>query len=197
MFYYAFFIAFILFTAVSHGKPATFRVNQPKPCCIPSQFSVLLTVSSAQEVPNAGIGASYAVFNYSSDANRRIIAMKGISYSVIDQKESNVWVIENIAEKQAYIIDGNTKKCIKNSYPVEPFRCISESATYLYSSMYGYGNSQSQGDTWYVEDNDRVSFITVSSDGNCIPMNTNSFIGNPRELNSLTMSNYVSNIKDP
>ncbi|CAF3217190.1 unnamed protein product [Rotaria sp. Silwood2] len=63
--------------------------------------------------------------------------------------------------------------------------------------MYGYGNNPSQGDTWFVENDNEVAFVTVSGDGNCIPMNSNSFIGNPRMMNSITLSNYVPNISDP
>lgn len=50
--------------------------------------------------------------------------------------------------------------------------------------MYGYGNGQSKGDTWYIEDNNGVTFLTVSSDGNCIPMLSDTFGRNPRKFNT-------------
>ncbi|CAF1384533.1 unnamed protein product [Rotaria sordida] len=197
MFYYAFFIALTLFTVVSHSKPATFRANQPEPCCVPNQFSALISTSAAAEVPNAETVATYGVFNFSYDLNRGLVGAKGVSYSIIDQKESNLWIIENAAENQTYIIDLNSKKCIKESSSIGLFPCIPESATYLYSSMHGFDNNQFKGDTWYVEDNNAVSFVTVSGDGNCIPVSTNTFISNPRVVNSATITNYVPKINDP
>ncbi|CAF2798175.1 unnamed protein product [Rotaria sp. Silwood2] len=197
MSYYALFIALTLFTAVSHGKPTTFRGNQPKPCCVPNQFSALISSSTVGEIPNAETVATYGVFNISYDLNRDMVAAKGIAYSVIDQKNLSLWLIENIAEKQSYTIDLDTKECVKEPVLIQAFRCIPESATYLYSSMYGYDNNQFKGDTWYVEDKDLVSFVTVSGDGNCLLVGANTFVGNPRIVNSVTISNYVPKINDP
>ncbi|CAF1306534.1 unnamed protein product [Rotaria sordida] len=185
------------FTIVSHGKPATFRDNQPKPCCVPDQFSALISGSDVIEVPNVGPVALYGAFNFSYDANRGMYGMKGRTYSVIDKTDTSVWIIGTISEKQTYAIDLNSKKCVKDSISVAPFRCIPESATYLYSSMYGFGDNQFKGDTWFIEDNNAVSFVTVSSDGNCIPLNGNNFISTPPGISTMTLANYVPKINDP
>jgi hypothetical protein len=57
----------------------------------------------------------------------------------------------------------------------------SENATYIDSSIYGYGDKQIIGDTWFTKMYGTTSFITVSRD-DCVPLTANTFIQEPGKL---------------
>lgn len=53
-----------------------------------------------------------------------------------------------------------------------------DSAIYITSSNFGYGDKQIIGDTWLVKMNDTLSYSTVSR-GDCVPLVGNLFINHP------------------
>jgi hypothetical protein len=61
------------------------------------------------------------------------------------------------------------------------FRFALETAVYQYSSLYGYGDKQIIGDTWLITTQEAIRYFTVSGDGQCIPLNGNSYSQNPSE----------------
>jgi hypothetical protein len=56
-----------------------------------------------------------------------------------------------------------------------------ETATYIDSSIYGYGSKQIIGDTWLIKMNGTISYSTTSR-GDCIPLTGNTFMQQPRKL---------------
>lgn len=52
------FIAITTLITLSQGKP-TFRVQNPKPCCIPDRFTIQLSISSVAEAENGEPAATY------------------------------------------------------------------------------------------------------------------------------------------
>jgi len=57
----------------------------------------------------------------------------------------------------------------------------SDTATYIDSSIYGYGDKQIIGDTWLIRINDTITYATVSR-GDCVPLTSDLFIRDPRKL---------------
>ena len=56
---------------------------------------------------------------------------------------------------------------------------VIDSATYLHSFTYGYGDKQIIADTWLITLENVVSYATVSRDGLCVPLNGNNFVSEP------------------
>jgi hypothetical protein len=98
-----------------------------------------------------------------------------------------------------YVFNLDTRVCDKSKMPFKPLQCIPgiiclficnyifenyfvlETATYIDSSVYGYGDKMIIGDTWLVVVNETTSFSTVSR-GDCVPLTGNVFTAEPRKL---------------
>jgi hypothetical protein len=65
-----------------------------------------------------------AQFNFSYDANRGMVGMKGVSYNVPDEQQTKLWIIENIKTGQIYTINLDTKQCDKSTDSIQPMDCI-------------------------------------------------------------------------
>ena len=50
--------------------------------------------------------------------------MRGVSFSIPDQKQSNLWIIEDSKDGQVFTIDQDTKQCYKSQLPIQPMNCI-------------------------------------------------------------------------
>lgn len=123
-----------------------------------------------------------------------MVALKGVIYDVPDQTPTKLWIIEDLKSGQLYTYFIDTKKCDKSINPVPTFKCIPgsiffneiitefhlplDSATYISSSNFGYGDKQIIGDTWLIRMNETLSYSTVSR-GDCVPLVGNMFIKNP------------------
>lgn len=134
-----------------------------------------------------------------------MVGMKGVSYSIPDEKQSNLWIIENNVDGQVYTIDRDSKLCFKSKLPVKPLNCIPgksmvneneknirvdlDSATYLHSFTYGYGNKTIVGNTWLVKIDNQINYSTVSDDGLCIPLSGHVFLTDPGRLFLLHLFN--------
>ncbi|CAF1194769.1 unnamed protein product [Adineta steineri] len=126
-----------------------------------------------------------------------MVGMKGVSFSEPDQQKSNLWIIENSNSGQVYTIDLDSKKCYKSAMPIKPLACIPDTATYLHSSTYGYGNKQIIGDTWYVKIDNIINYATVSRDGLCVPLTAHIFLANPAVITTMTTTDFIPDIADP
>jgi hypothetical protein len=124
--------------------------------------------------------------------------MKGVSTNVPDGEKTRLWIIQNITDGQMYVINLDTKQCDKSTMSVQPSDCIPgiyfffvvtssniiiclETATYIDSSVYGYGSKQIIGDIWLIKMNETVSYTTVSR-GDCVVLTTDTFIQQSRKL---------------
>ncbi len=56
-----------------------------------------------------------------------------------------------------------------------------EDATYIDSSIYGYGDKQIIGDTWLIKMNGTINYATTSR-GDCVPLTGHIFMQEPRKL---------------
>ncbi|CAF0759060.1 unnamed protein product [Rotaria sordida] len=198
MLYYAVFTAFAMLAIGSNGKPTISKANEPKRCCIPKQFSAQISTSHGVKLPDGTITASYAYYNISYDGNRGMVGLKGVSFSIPDQQQSNLWIIENRNDGQIYTIDQGSKQCQKSQMPIQPLSCIpgiQNTATYLHSSTYGYGDKQIIGDTWLVTNDNIVNYATVSRDDLCVPLSGHIFL--PSVLTALTTTDFTLKIDDP
>ena len=54
-----------------------------------------------------------------------------------------------------------------------------DTATYIHSSTFGYGDKQIIGDTWLVQVDETVNYATVSRDGLCVPLIVHSYLQKP------------------
>ncbi|CAF0941682.1 unnamed protein product [Rotaria sordida] len=79
--------------------------------------------------------------------------------------------------------------------PIQPLSCIPDTATYLHSSTYGYGDKQIIGDTWLVTNDNIVNYATVSRDDLCVPLSGHIFL--PSVLTALTTTDFTLKIDDP
>jgi hypothetical protein len=61
------------------------------------------------------------------------------------------------------------------------FNYYIDSATYIQSSAYGYGDKQIIGDTWLVKLDGAISYSTVSR-GDCVPLTGHIFMQQPGKL---------------
>ncbi|CAF1172551.1 unnamed protein product [Rotaria sp. Silwood1] len=186
----------IIITAVN-GKPTTSLKNEPERCCIPTQFSSQLSTATSMVFPDGTTFASYAYYNFSYDSDRGLVGMKGVSFSVPNQQKSDVWIIENMNDGQIYVIDEDAKKCYKSTMPIKPFHCIPDTATYVHSFTYGYGDKKIIGDTWRIQKDEAVDYVTVSRDGRCILLTDNTFFQNPTVVDAMTTTDFVAQIDDP
>ncbi|CAF5096187.1 unnamed protein product, partial [Rotaria socialis] len=50
---------------------------------------------------------------------------------------------------------------------------VTDSAIYLHSFTYGYGDKQIIADTWLIQIDNAVNYATVSRDGLCVPLTGN------------------------
>ncbi|CAF2332074.1 unnamed protein product [Rotaria sp. Silwood2] len=197
MFYYAVFVVIGLLTVGSNGKPARSMRNEPTRCCIPDKFSAQISTSNGMQLPGGKTFGTYGYYNFSYDVSRGMVGMKGVSFSVPDQQKSNLWIIENINDGQIYTIDLDSKQCYKSTMPIKPLRCIPDSATYLHSSSYGYGNKQITADTWLVKMDDIISYATFNRDGLCVPLTGHSFLAQPPLVAALTTTDFEPKVDDP
>ena len=62
-----------------------------------------------------------------------------------------------------------------------------DSATYIDSSIFGYGDKQILADTWLVRMNETLSYSTVSR-GDCVPLTGNLFIRQPGKFQNMIHS---------
>ncbi|CAF0774307.1 unnamed protein product [Rotaria sp. Silwood1] len=197
MFYYAAFVAIVLLIVRSNGNPTRLKRNEPTRCCIPDKFSAQISTSSGMQLPDDKTFGTYGYYNFSYDVDRGMVGMKGVSFSVPEQKKSNIWIIENINDGQIYTIDLDSKQCYKSTMPIKLLRCIPDSATYLHSVSYGYGNKQIPADTWLVIMDDFITYTTVSSDGLCVPLSGHSFLAQPPLVTAVTTTDFEPNVDDP
>ncbi|CAF3372773.1 unnamed protein product [Rotaria socialis] len=201
MSYHTILVALIIFIAGLNGKPTTTSLTheliEPERCCVSKQFSAQLSTSTAMALPDGTTYSSYAYYNYSYDADRAMVGMKGVSFMLPDLHKSNLWIIENINDGQMYVIDQDSKRCDKSPMPIKPLKCIPDTATYLHSSTFGYGDKQIIGDTWLVTVDDTVNYATVSRDGLCVPLTGHSFFQKLAMVNAATTTDFVPKVDDP
>ncbi|CAF5036752.1 unnamed protein product [Rotaria sp. Silwood1] len=81
--------------------------------------------------------------------------------------------------------------------PIKPFHCIPDTATYVHSFTYGYGDKKIIGDTWRIQKDEAVDYVTVSRDGRCILLTDNTFFQNPTVVDAMTTTDFVAQIDDP
>ncbi|CAF1428398.1 unnamed protein product [Rotaria sordida] len=179
MFYYAIFVIVALFTNGSTGTPTKSLTDEPERCCVPKQFSSVMSTSSGVVLPDGKIIATYGTYNFSYDVDRGMVGMQGVSFSIFDQQKSNLWIIESMSDGKIYTYDRDSKQCYKSTMPIHPITCIPDTATYVRSVTYGYGDKQIIGDTWLVKIDDAITYSTVSRDGLCVPLTGHSFLPNP------------------
>lgn len=170
--------------------------EEPERCCVPKQFSSVMSTSSGVVLPGGQTVGTYGIYNFSYDATRGLVAMQGISFTAFDQQKSNLWIIENMNNDTVFTFDRDTKQCYKSSLPIHPIPCIPEDAIYLQSVTYGYGSKQIIGDTWLVKIDDVFTYSTVSRDGLCVPFTGNSFLQNPAVATVVTATDFVPRIID-
>jgi len=168
----------------------------PERCCAPKQFSSKISLSTGMVLPDGKTYTSYAHYNFSYDESRGMIGMKGVSFNVPDQQQTNLWIIETLNDGQDYVIDLDTKQCTKSMNPVKQLNCIPETAIYIDSSTYGYGDKQIIGDTWLIQINGTIYYSTVSR-GDCIPLTANIFMQEPAMVIGMTTTNFVARVDDP
>ncbi|CAF1560981.1 unnamed protein product [Rotaria magnacalcarata] len=197
MLYFAIFAGIALFATVSNGLPTKSKMNEPECCCLPDLFSSQITTSTGMKLPDGTAFNTYGYYNFSYDANRGFVGMKGVSFSVPEQQKSNVWIIENMKSGQIYTFDEDSKKCYKSINPIKSFSCIPDSATYLHSFTYGYVDKQIIADTWLIQIDNAVNYATVSRDGLCVPLTGNNFLSEPAMINAITTTDYVPKVDDP
>ncbi|CAF1178739.1 unnamed protein product [Rotaria sp. Silwood1] len=197
MSYYTVIAAMAILIVGLNGKPITLVANEPKRCCVPKQFSSQMSTSNGVKLPDGTTIAIYGYYNYSYDADRGMVGMKGVAFSIPDQQKSNLWIIENMNDGQIYTIDQDSKRCYKGTMPIKPLHCIPDTATYLHSFTYGYDNKQIIGDTWLVKIDQTINYATVSRDGLCVPLTGHIFLQNPAILTAVTTTDFAPNIDDP
>ncbi|CAF2888280.1 unnamed protein product [Rotaria sp. Silwood2] len=197
MFCYAVFIAVTLFAIGSNGKATKSVTDEPKRCCVPKQFSSVMSTSSGVVLPDGKTLGTYGTYNFSYDSDRGMVGMQGVSFSAFDQQKSNLWIIENMKDGKIYTYDLDSKQCYKSTMPIQPLTCIPDTATYIRSVTYGYGNKQIIGDTWLVKIDQAITYSTVSRDGLCVPLTGNSFLQNPAVATAITTTDFVPKIIDP
>ncbi|CAF4374807.1 unnamed protein product [Rotaria magnacalcarata] len=227
MLYFTIFAAIALFATVSNSLPTKSKMNEPERCCVSNLFSAQISTSSGVKLPDGTTFNTYGYYNFSYDANRGFVGMKGVSFSVPEQQKSNLWIIENMKSGQIYTFDEDSKKCYKSINPIKSYSCIpgmkfvshqllasfllffnayitshcsafvTDSATYLHSFTYGYGDKQIIADTWLIQIDNAVNYATVSRDGLCVPLTGNNFVSEPAMINAITTTDYVPKVDDP
>jgi hypothetical protein len=53
-----------------------------------------------------------------------MVGMKGVSFNVPDEQQTKLWIIENLNDKQIYVINLDTKQCEKSTNSIQPMNCI-------------------------------------------------------------------------
>ncbi|CAM4916826.1 unnamed protein product [Rotaria socialis] len=197
MFYFTIFAAIALFATVSNSLPTKSKMNEPERCCISSLFSAQISTSSGVKLPDGTTFSSYGYYNFSYDANRGLVGMKGVSFSVPKQEKSNLRIIENMKSGQIYTFDEDSKQCYKSINPIKSYSCIPDSAIYLHSFTYGYGDKQIIADTWLIQIDNAVNYATVSRDGLCVPLTGNNFVSEPAMINAITTTDFTPTVDDP
>ena len=142
MFYYGFCLQLLVVAIVAQAFPGRSVQDEPKRCCVPQQFSSVMSTSSGVVLPGGQPEASYVsddrysiymyeiivffkgTYNFSYDTTRKLVGMQGVSYSPFDSKKSNIRIIENITDGSILTFDEDTKQCYKSSMPIHPMDCI-------------------------------------------------------------------------
>ncbi|CAF1411074.1 unnamed protein product [Adineta steineri] len=197
MFYYISITIIFVLTVGLNAKPTALHTNEPERCCIPKQYSSQISTGAGVKLPNGTTAGSYGYYNFSYDSYQGMVGMRGVSFTIPNQQKSNLWIIENIKTGQTFTIDEDEKKCYKSSLPIKPVNCIPDTATYLHSSTYGYGDKQIMADTWYVNIDQVINYATVSRDGLCVPLGGHVFFTDPTVVSSMTTTDFVPKINDP
>ncbi|CAF0793730.1 unnamed protein product [Rotaria sordida] len=197
MFYKAVFVALTIFLIGSNGKPTISLNDQPERCCAPNKFSCQISTSTGMQLPYGKLYESFAYYNFSFDSDRAMVGMKGVSWTEPDQQKTNLWIIEDFNKRISYVINQDLKKCDKSPLPMEHDRCIPETATFVRSSTFGYGQKQLIGDTWRIQKDEFINYATVSRDGLCVPLAGQVFFQKPAMVSSMTTTDFVPQIDDP
>ncbi|CAF1261096.1 unnamed protein product [Rotaria sp. Silwood1] len=200
MSYYTILIAIAICIVGLNGKPTTsltHELTEPERCCVPKQFSAQLSTSTAMALPEGKTYSSYAYYNYSYDSDRAMTGMKGVSFTLPDLHKSNLWIIESVNDGQMYVIDQDSRRCQKSAMPIKPIKCIPDTAIYVHSYTFGYGDKQIIGDTWLITVDDTVNYATVSRDGLCVPLAGHAFFQKLALVNAATITDFVPKIDDP
>ncbi|CAF1105066.1 unnamed protein product, partial [Didymodactylos carnosus] len=125
-----------------------------------------------------------------------MVALRGVTIDG-DQKKTNIRIIEDYTKNIMYYIDLDGNVCSKQSLPLKLMHCVPDTATYIQSFMYGYGDKQIPGHTWFFKADNYVMYITVSGDGHCVPLSETVFIGGQTPMiTSLTITDFTEGIKD-
>ncbi|CAF4948387.1 unnamed protein product, partial [Rotaria socialis] len=74
---------------------------------------------------------------------------------------------------------------------------VTDSAIYLHSFAYGYGDKQIIADTWLIQIDNAVNYATVSRDGLCVPLTGNNFVSEPAMINAITTTDFTPTVDDP
>ncbi|CAF1255538.1 unnamed protein product [Didymodactylos carnosus] len=183
-----------------NGKPTGSVSADPERCCVPHQYTSQISTSTGLLLPDGKTYASYAYYNYTYDADRGMIAMKGVASVLPNQQKTNLWVIENMKTGQIYTFYEDLKRCDKAVETLRPVQCILDTATFIRSFTYGYGSKEIIGDTWLIPGDGFINYVTVSRDGLCVPLTLYVFFqkpSTPSMVNSITTTDFVPDILDP
>ncbi|CAF0800941.1 unnamed protein product [Rotaria sp. Silwood1] len=141
------FITLVIVIVGLDGKSTALLKNEPERCCYPTQYSSKISTSVDLVLPGDQTYSSYSSFNLTYDANRGMIAMRGVSITLPCQQKSNVWIIENINDEIMYTINQDLKTCVKSKIMSKTLVCVPDTVEYFGSSIYGYGDKKILADT--------------------------------------------------
>ncbi|CAF2867528.1 unnamed protein product [Rotaria sp. Silwood2] len=197
MYYNSVFVTLLIVIASLDGKPTSLLKNEPERCCFPKQYSSKIIISVGYALPDSETYSSYSSYNVTYDADRGMIGMKGLSITLPDQQKSNMWIIENIKDEIMYTIDQDLKTCVQSKLISSTVVCIPDTAEYFGSSRYGYGDKKIVADTWIINNNRNLNYVTVSRDGLCVPLTGNIFARTPAGVSTMTTTDFAPEIDDP
>ncbi|CAF3382049.1 unnamed protein product, partial [Rotaria sp. Silwood2] len=135
--------------------------------------------------------------NLPYDSNRGMIGMKRVPITLPGQQKLNMWTIENINDEIMYTIDQDLKTCLKSKIISKTAVCIPDTAEYFSSSIYGYGDKKIVADTWIINNNRNLNYVTISRDGLCVPLTGHIFVHTPAGVTTMTTTDFVPEINDP
>ncbi|CAF0806278.1 unnamed protein product [Adineta steineri] len=153
----------------------------------------MLTTERSSDGTTETISGTYSV---AYDGKHGLFAMKGGSVSSKDGSNSWLWVIQSINEKKIYTINETAKTCSVSPLPVLPVVCIPELASYVYSNTSKYNGKEIMTDTWLVESQGSVTYITVTRDKLCIPVGGSVSVPDTGLSSSQTYTQFEAKIKD-
>lgn len=141
----------------------------------------------------------------SYDGTRQMVSIKGVSINNLDGNENKIRIIEDLSKGITYIFDEQTKQyfvfqvnfLFSFDFEFVKWFVWKETSKYLYSSAYKLTNEEILCDTWLIEINNFINYLTVSRD-NCFPLFDYTIEKSQHErilVESLTTTNFVKKIE--